>query len=174
MSSGHLARGAAKALALVLALGLFIAWGNRDLSIAHEGAESGDHPHAAHRPEAIRRESFLSSRHGLQFGVPKQAISGAVSRMRAMERASSAQLNSTSAAALNSLGGASAPALTLNGSWLSVGPSPMSEKANFTGSAVGNATAMTGRLTALAADANGLIVVGAASGGLWVSPRTAE
>ena len=45
----------------------------------------------------------------------------------------------------------------------------MSEKANFTGSAVGAATAMTGRLTSIAADTTGLIVVGAASGGLWLS-----
>ena len=74
--------------------------------------------------------------------------------MRAMERASSAQLSFESEQALNSLGAASSPA-ALNGSWQSLGPLPMSEKANFTGSAVGNATAMTGRLTSLAADAMG-------------------
>ena len=45
----------------------------------------------------------------------------------------------------------------------------MSEKANFTGSAIGTQLAMTGRLTSIAADSTGLIVVGAASGGLWVS-----
>ena len=42
----------------------------------------------------------------------------------------------------------------------------MSEKANFTGTVIGSSTAMTGRITSIAADATGLIVAGAASGGL--------
>ena len=63
---------------------------------------------------------------------------------------------------------ASSPALAA-GTWTSIGPLPMSEKANYTGTAIGNNTTMTGRLTSVAADSRQLIVAGAASGGLWVS-----
>ncbi len=45
----------------------------------------------------------------------------------------------------------------------------MSEKANFTGTPIGAKVMMTGRITSVAANAAGLIVAGAASGGLWLS-----
>ena len=62
---------------------------------------------------------------------------------------------------------AAVPALP--STWSFLGPQPITEKANFTGSAIGSSQPMTGRLTSVAADATGLIVAGAASGGLWVS-----
>lgn len=169
MSSGHFPRGASSAVVLALALALLLASCGRDFPpTAHESAELNEPHDETHLPEAVRRELFLSSRHGLQFGIPKQAIPHAFSRMQAMERALPADLGGTSKAAVSGIGAAS-PSAALSGSWQSLGPVPMSEKANFTGSAIGSATAMTGRLTSLAADATGLIVAGAASGGLWVS-----
>ena len=109
--------------------------------------------------EAMRREHYLASRHGFQFGVPKQAIPHAVSQMRAMEHAMARRRVGTSKAAV--------PALP--STWSFLGPQPITEKANFTGSALGSSQPMAGRLTSVAADATGLIVAGAASGGLWVS-----
>ena len=88
--------------------------------------------------------------------MPRHAIPHAVAQMRAMT------LHSRAAAVAN-------PAFNLTGSWLSLGPVPMSEKANFTGVTFGSNAPMTGRITSVAADATGLIVAGAASGGLWVS-----
>ena len=67
------------------------------------------------------------------------------------------------------IGSFTPPPFSLSGAWLPLGPQPMSEKANFTGTVIGSSTAMTGRITSIAADATGLIVAGAASGGLWVS-----
>ncbi len=75
----------------------------------------------------------------------------------------------SSSAAANAIGGFSAAPAALSGSWLLLGPKPMSEKANFTGAVVGNPVTMTGRITSVAADNTGLIVAGAASGGLWLS-----
>ena len=125
--------------------------------------EEGRHEEGGpeHFLEARQRELFYASREGLQYGVPKQAIANAISQMREMERAAA------SSNAGGELNGASAPAATQ--AWNFIGPQPMSEKANFTGSAVGSPIAMTGRMTAVAADSHGLIVAGAASGGLWLS-----
>ncbi len=112
------------------------------------------------RLEARRRELFYASREGLQYGVPKQAISHAVSAMHEMEGAMVAHAGAAP-------GAISVPAVTQT--WTFIGPQPIMEKSNFTGSAIGNPVAMTGRMTAVAADARGVIVAGAASGGLWVS-----
>ena len=96
--------------------------------------------------------------------MPKQAIPRAVGKMRAMERAMVARPGSSS-----DIGGSSAAVPALAATWNFLGPQPMSEKANFTGAAIGSLVAMTGRITSVAADAHGLIVAGAASGGLWLS-----
>jgi hypothetical protein len=50
----------------------------------------------------------------------------------------------------------------------------MSQKANFTGTAIGSNVQMTGRVTSVAADAKGVIVAGTASGGLWVSTNNGQ
>ena len=181
MSSGQFPSGASKAFTLALVLVLLLAPYKSDISILRAEADSADRKVAArqnetpqedHQPAALRRERFLSSRHGLQFGVPKHAISQAVSKMRVMEQAAHARLGATSNAAPAAVFGAGTPAASISGSWSSIGPQPMSETANFTGSVLGSATAMTGRLTSVAADATGLIVAGAASGGLWVSTNS--
>ena len=169
MSSGHFARSASKAFVLALALGSFLFSCHRDISTTRAGAYSADHRNETHLPEAVRRERYLASRHGFQFGVPKQAIPTAVSKMRAMERAMVARRGGTSNAASSGTGGSSVAASALSGAWSLMGPQPITEKANFTGSAIGSSVAMTGRLTSVAADAHGLIVAGAASGGLWLS-----
>ncbi len=112
------------------------------------------------------RDLYLASRQGLQYGIPKRALSGAMAKMHAMEQAASTHRSAAASAAA----GLSMPAVTPT--WNLIGPFPMSEKANFTGTAIGNKVAMTGRITSVAADAHGLVVAGAASGGLWVSTDT--
>ena len=70
-------------------------------------------------------------------------------------------------------GGAVAPAAqtvpNVNPTWTFIGPQPIQAQGNFTGTPIGNAVAMTGRITAVAADQRGVIVAGAASGGVWIS-----
>ena len=105
------------------------------------------------------------SRHGLQFGAPKHGYARAVTRMHAMQRQEAARRNAQSYRA--SSAAVASPALS--GAWNLLGPFPMSEKANYTGNAVGANQPMTGRMTSVAADARGVIVAGAASGGLWLS-----
>jgi len=113
------------------------------------------------------REAFEASRQGLKFGAPKQALPNAISSMHAMERAELARrATASSGVAFSSALSRSA---TASGTWFPLGPQPMSEKANFTGNTLGNNAVMTGRVTSIAADQNGLIVVGTASGGLWIS-----
>ncbi len=114
------------------------------------------------RSQRQARERYLASRLGLQYGIPTHAFRAGVSKMRAMAAARKAQ-HATS----NSAFSASSPAVTTT--WDLIGPQPMSEKANFTGVAIGANVPMTGRITSVAADAHGVIVAGAASGGLWVS-----
>ena len=132
-----------------------------------------EHDKHAHRDEthlsaALQRERFETSRHGVQFGVPRQAFTRAAAQMHAMEDALRHGKPATSTSAFS---GASiaAPSTVTGGNWNSIGPVPMSEKANYTGVTVGGNVSMTGRLTSVAADSRGLIVTGAASGGLWLS-----
>ena len=154
-----------KTILLTLALGLFL------LSAGTKVLGRSEHDHSTHREEshfleALQRERYETSRHGLQFGLPRQAFTRAAAQMHAME---DALRHGKSATTTSAFSGASVAAPALAGTWNSIGPVPMSEKANYTGVAVGSNLAMTGRLTSVAADARGLIVVGAASGGLWVS-----
>ena len=114
------------------------------------------------RRQREMRDLYLASRLGLQYGIPKHALPSAMAKMRAMEQTTAGHRG----AAVGNLA-VSMPALPAQ--WNLIGPLPMSEKANFTGVAIGDKVAMTGRVTAIAADSHGLIVAGAASGGLWVS-----
>jgi hypothetical protein len=173
MGFGHIARGAFRAFLAAFALGLLLTACQRGAIEPDgdhgEGRESEQHEGGkAHLLEAMRREHYLASRHGFQFGIPKQAFPKAVAKMRAMERTTALQPRRTSAAA--SRFGAAVSALT--GNWNFLGPQPIIEKSNFTGSSLGSNQPMAGRLTSVAADAHGLIVAGAASGGLWVSTNS--
>jgi hypothetical protein len=116
---------------------------------------------------ASQREQYLTSRQGLQYGVPKHAIAHAKAHRLAMtgNQVGPAQASATTARA------SSAVPVT---QWGKLGPLPMSQKANFTGSAIGSNVLMTGRVTSVAADATGLIVAGTASGGLWVSTNNGQ
>ncbi len=114
------------------------------------------------------RDDYNLSRQGLQFGVPKQGIPHAMSQMHVMEHASIAG-QADGSSGLANFADAFSRAATATGQWFSIGPQPMLEAGNFTGSPVGSNVAMTGRVTSIAADATGLIAVGTASGGLWVS-----
>ncbi|MHB8384030.1 MAG: WD40/YVTN/BNR-like repeat-containing protein [Candidatus Binataceae bacterium] len=108
------------------------------------------------------REEYWASREGLQYGVPKHALSEAVSQMHAIgnDRAGSmAQVDG------------SIPELT-GPSWNFIGPEPITEKSNFTGTVFGSDFLATGRITSVAADAHGVIVAGAASGGVWLSTNS--
>jgi len=118
------------------------------------------------RRRVEEREIYQASRQGFQFGIPKQAMVHAAANMRAMM---ARQRGASAAAIAGGDGELSAPAAALSGTWSSIGPVPMSEAANFTGVTVGSNVMMTGRITAVAADSTGLIVAGAASGGLWLS-----
>ena len=117
------------------------------------------------RTQRDLRERYFASRLGLQYGVPKHAIPSAMAKMRAMATANRGAIASAAF-------GTSSPAVT--STWNLLGPQPMSEESNFTGTVIGNSTAMTGRITSVAADATGLIVAGAASGGLWVSTNNGQ
>ena len=112
------------------------------------------------RDRRIAREQYWENREGLQYGVPRHAMSEAVSQMRAME---SGRHGGPLAEAL----GTSSAATSLT--WSFIGPEPITEKSNFTGAVVGSDYPATGRITAVAADSNGVIVAGAASGGVWLS-----
>jgi hypothetical protein len=146
---------------LVFAMGVFLCSCHHEIPAERAGVDSFPQQkkdsHAV-LLEAKQRELFLASRQGLQFGVPTQAIPRAVSRMHAIERATVRRATS---------GAAAVPSFA--GTWSFLGPQPISEKANFTGTSLGSNVPMTGRLTSVAADSHGLIVAGAASGGLWLS-----
>ncbi len=123
----------------------------------------------------IELDQFLASRHGVQFGVPEHAVSRAISKMHAMENAMRHGRRSVSAADVRAastateFSGALAAFPGFATQWTYLGPQPITEKANFTGTPYGSAVAMTGRVTAVATDGNGLIAVGTASGGVWLS-----
>ena len=171
MGFGHHARSSSKRICIALALAFLVFGCQRgaDFDSDRGGEESGareSEQHEggqAHFLEAARRERFLASRHGFQFGIPKEAFTSAVTKMHAMERNPAPPRKISAAAA--AIGHLSA----LSGNWGFLGPQPINEKANFTGSAIGNTMPMAGRLTSVAADSHGLIVAGAASGGLYVS-----
>ncbi len=120
-----------------------------------EPSRHGRHPLTAEQRR--RRSQYLEQRQGLAFGVPPHAMREAVEAMRRME----AQTQSSALA--------TAPSPT----WTFIGPQPMlGEVANFGGVLVGGPIAdVTGRITALAADPRtpGLLFVGAATGGVWLS-----
>ncbi len=163
MGLGRFARSAtAKVLLVALASLFFLFSCYRDSEI-----ERGEHGQVEekglpHYLEAQQRERYLASRRGVQFGVPKQGYTRAVTQTRLRERALAARQSAMAKGAISGV-----PAVS--STWNFIGPQPMSEKANFTGTSVGSNMQMTGRLTSVAADATGLIVTGAASGGLWVS-----
>jgi Abnormal spindle-like microcephaly-assoc'd, ASPM-SPD-2-Hydin len=109
------------------------------------------------------RELYRANQQGIRFGVPRHAMADAVAQMRAMESAPEGSLGAASSQSLT--GGL----VTFSPSWSFIGPQPIQEKSNFTGELIGNDFAATGRITSVAADSTGMIVVGAASGGVWVS-----
>ena len=154
--------------ALVLLSGLFLASCRTSApsSPAPKAAAAEEHDEGPHLLEARERERYEVSRHGLQFGAPKHGFARAVTRMHAMQHEEAAR-RKTSNYRASSAANVASPALS--GTWNLLGPFPMSEKANYTGNAVGANQPMTGRITSVAADTTGLIVAGAASGGLWVS-----
>jgi hypothetical protein len=106
------------------------------------------------------REQYWASREGLQYGVPDNALSDAMSQMRLMEggRHGGPLVE----------GLATSPAAT-SFTWSFIGPEPITEKSNFTGAVFGPDYSATGRVTSVAADSNGVIVAGAAAGGVWLS-----
>ncbi|MHB8384031.1 MAG: WD40/YVTN/BNR-like repeat-containing protein, partial [Candidatus Binataceae bacterium] len=105
------------------------------------------------------RAEYWASREGLQFGVPKHALSEAVSQMRAMRSGRNGSMEDVVG---------TSPEVT-GPTWNFIGPEPITEKSNFTGTVFGGDFAATGRITSVAADSNGVIVAGAASGGVWLS-----
>src|SRR5271166_344637 len=154
MSSRQFVRNAFKVFLFAITAGSFIFFYGNSV-IARDGVFGVTLERSFRWPSAMQRERYLASRHGLQFGVPQHAFEHAAAQIRAM------------AANRGAKAGLASPALS--GTWTSIGPVPSSEKANFNGVPIGSNVAMTGRISAVAADSHGLIVAGAAAGGVWVS-----
>ena len=119
------------------------------------------------------RDDYYASKHGLQFGAPAHAISHAISKMRAMEssmrHAQGASIAADEASSATGEFAGAQPAVAFANQWTFIGPQPISEKANFTGTPFGSSVPMTGRVTGVAADSKHVIVVATASGGVWLS-----
>ncbi len=122
------------------------------------------------RTQRDLRERYFASRLGLQYGVPKHAIPRR-NGQNARHGAGGVEPGRHRPAPLSGLVDVQK---LVTSTWNLLGPQPMSEESNFTGTVIGNSTAMTGRITSVAADATGLIVAGAASGGLWVSTNNGQ
>ena len=113
------------------------------------------------------RELYWASRRGWQFGVPAKAYADAV---RVMQRERAAARQSTRAAKALLGGPLAASSLASSLVWSFIGPQPISTRSNFTGEVFGSPFAATGRITSIAIDPKGgLVVAGAASGGVWLS-----
>lgn len=160
MDFRRFARRAAKVLPILLALGfLFLSFSHHDNDsfIKESRADAGERTRGYQARTAMDRERYLASRQGLRFGMPMQAVARAKAQRRAM------------AANLADAKEATVALPSIASQWNPIGPVPMMQEANFTGSAIGSPAAMTGRVTSVAADSHGVIVAGTASGGLWVS-----
>ena len=83
------------------------------------------------------REEYETSRQGLKFGTPDQAIPHAISQMHAMERSVKAH-RSGSASGIANFAAAASQTASATGVWFPIGPQPMLEAANFTGAAIGS------------------------------------
>jgi Abnormal spindle-like microcephaly-assoc'd, ASPM-SPD-2-Hydin len=147
-------------LAILGALVVLLSSGSRVMTAETTMHGAKSNAKSSTRDARIAREEYFASRQGLQFGTPKHAISDAIAQMSLM--------------AAGRHGGAldedlaSSPDVS-SFTWTFVGPEPISEKSNFTGTTFGNNFKATGRITSVAADSHGVIVAGTASGGVWLS-----
>src|SRR5437588_5733237 len=87
MGSAYFVRRAITVFVLASALGVLLFSSHSDILSTGAYAESGEHEQGPHVLEALQREIYLASRHGVQFGVPPHAIPNAMSQMHAMESA---------------------------------------------------------------------------------------
>ena len=147
------------AMALIVVLTAF--WPELGRSIAAQMFEV----RAAHAPltaaQRNKRERYWASKRGFQFGVPASGYADSIRAMRQQQSAErQALLNGSLAASVL------APSLI----WNYLGPQPITTRANFTGLVFGPTYAASGRVSAIAIDPKGgLVVAGAASGGVWLS-----
>src|SRR6185312_1532328 len=91
MGSGQLVRSAARILLIALATGLFLLSCRNSILSKSERDQSREHAEGPHMLEALQRERYQASRHGVQFGVPKGAYPRAMAQVHAMERALAAR-----------------------------------------------------------------------------------
>ena len=121
----------------------------------HEGGK-------AHLLEAMRRERFLAQRHGFQYGIPKQAFTARLPRCAHPRRWPPPRVGEPPASLAR-------PGPRFRAYGVSSDRSPSTRKLTLPAPRSATPTPMAGRLTSVAAEPHGLIVAGAASGGLWVS-----
>ena len=122
--------------------------------------------------QRLKRDEFWASRQGLQFGVPAHGLADAAAEMRSSELGMRTPSGSSQFEDLFTEFSGQPSLASFAAAWTFIGPQPIQEKANFTGLLFGNDFAATGRITSVAADSTGLIVVGAASGGVWLSQNS--
>ena len=145
----------------------WISWESNDSSHRLVGIAdaSGGHVKSNHKRltarQLIQRNEFWASRQGVQFGVPVHALADAAAQVRSSEMGIS---NASGSLQFQDVFGdfsGQPSSLSFAPAWTFIGPQPIQEKANFVGSVFGNNFAATGRITSIAVDPTGLIVVGA-------------
>ena len=165
-------------VALATVLITWITWEAYDSSHSYAGiAEAGStNVKSNHKRltalQRLRRDEFWASRQGLQFGVPAHGLADAAAQMRSSELGLRNPSGSSQFEDVFSEFSGQPSFASFAAAWTFIGPQPIQEKANFTGLVFGNDFAATGRITSVAADSTGLIVVGAASGGVWLSQNS--
>lgn len=165
-------------VALATVLSTWITWEAYDSSHSSAGiAEAGStNLKSNHKRltalQRLRRDEFWASRQGLQFGVPAHGLADAAAQMRSSELGMRNPSGSSLFEDVFSEFSGQPSSASFAAAWTFIGPQPIQEKANFTGLVFGNDFAATGRITSVAADSTGLIVVGAASGGVWLSQNS--
>jgi hypothetical protein len=147
-------------LAILGALVVLLSSGSRVMTAETTMHGAKSNAKLSTRDARIAREEYFASRQGLQYGTPDHALSDAVAQMSLMAAG-------RHGGALDEALGSS-PDLS-SFTWTFVGPEPITEKSNFTGTTFGNDFSATGRITSVAADSHGIIVAGTASGGVWLS-----
>ena len=165
-------------VALATVLSTWITWKAYDSSHSSAGiAEAGStNVKSNHKRltalQRLKRDEFWASRQGLQFGVPAHGLADAAAEMRSSELGMRTPSGSSQFADVFTEFSGQPSLASFAAAWTFIGPQPIQEKANFTGLVFGNDFAATGRITSVAADSTGLIVVGAASGGVWLSQNS--
>ena len=147
---------------LLLAAGLIVVLSVPRRATPGSAAAHRNAPGALSGRDRVAREAFLTSRRGLEFGIPSGAYRKAIDMMRRQERSAQSAL----------AGAASEPAPAVSLAWNAIGPQPLlNEIPAFAGVPLGSALAgATGKVTAIVVDptVSGRMFVGTGDGGVWM------